>query len=605
MAIDVLAFGHKIQETVAPALDLFATDGFAPLLALVMLVFAIGLSIEIYMHHIRPGKASLRKGLRTVSNIKNQENFREQFNEIDDALQSTPLLKHGWTEFRETFIMPETSGGIQVIRNTIRPGVYLNAHEVETALGLRRLHFVSNLLVGIGLLLTFIGLVAALKEAGAGIASGSTDFQEPIKKLLTVAAFKFWTSVAGLASSIGIRIFYEFHHNSIKKILASINENIERGLQFVTPERLAVEHLHAAEQQSAAMRRFTQELAVSLADKIQTGFDSAMLPVSESLKDIGNRITGGIGDAIKDAAGNEMQQLAQNLGGIVQSLNTSRSEMDGIGATLRAALTETIDTLKSASGDAARDMSQQLQNAISMMAEESLRQTQKLDESMERLSAIMDQAGAQAGAQVTQAASTLASGMNGVSDGIRGAADAMADRMDNVSTTLQAIDERMQTYVTAMSSLTGRAQDTEKAMGATSRHLSEAALPVTQASNKMAAATEQLQRSMLTMQSAVGESHQGLVALAGKIGETQKALQSAWQSYDRRFANVDESLAKALQGIVNNVRDNVQSMEKFVKEIDQRFGKAVETFGNSISDLSETMEGFEEAVTREKEKIAA
>ena len=42
------------------------------------------------------------------------------------------------------------------------------------------------------------------------------------------------------------------------------------------------------------------------------------------------------------------------------------------------------------------------------------------------------------------------------------------------------------------------------------------------------------------------------------MNETQQTLQNAWQSYDKRFAGVDESLGKAVQGIVENVRDNIQ-----------------------------------------------
>lgn len=368
--------------------------------------------------------------------------------------------------------------------------------------------------------------------------------------------------------------------------------------KFVTPEYLAIENLREAQEQSATMKRFSTDLALMLAEKIQAGFTAALSPVQESLKDIGDRITGGIGDAIQGAAGPEMQQLAQNMGGIVESLNASRAEMDGMGATFRSAMSEAADALKAASGEASSEMSQKIQDVMATLAEESRKQAQIFDDSMKRLSAVMDHAGEAAGGTVQQAANNLASGMNGVSDGVRDAATTMAERMVHLSDVLQTIEERMSTYVQTMDALTGRARDTEQAMGVTSRHLSEAAAPVAQATNKMATTAEQLNLSVQTAHKAIAESHQNLTDLAGKMGETQRVLQNAWQAYDKRFSDVDESLAKAVQGIVDNVRDNIQSMEKFVREVDQKLGAAVQTFGQSISELNDTAESFEEASSK-------
>jgi len=62
--------------------------------------------------------------------------------------------------------------------------------------------------VGVGLLLTFFGLVSALFFATQGIAQG-TDFnqtQNALRDLLHAASFKFYTSVAGLAASIALSL---------------------------------------------------------------------------------------------------------------------------------------------------------------------------------------------------------------------------------------------------------------------------------------------------------------------------------------------------------------------------------------------------------------
>ncbi len=585
----MFSFGIAIQNFVKPFLDLFTVAGFAPLLAFCMVAATLLIGLRVYFWHSRPGKTDLQKVSKVLSTIQGQQDFTNRYGEVDALLSETKILKHGWEEFRETLVFPSDQDKIQVIRNTVRPGFYLHVSEIENTLRLKRIHFVSNLLIGIGLLLTFIGLVAALTEAGAAIGANTTngDFQEPIKKLLAVAAFKFWTSVSGLGCSIGLRIFYEVQHNNIKSLLSQINSSIERGLQFVTPEFLAVEHLREAQEQSAAMKRFSTDVAVSLT--------TALKPVSDSLQDIGQRISGGIGDAIKDAAGSEMQALAQNLGGIVQSLNTSRTEMDNVASTMRGAITEAAAALRAASGDASNEMTQQLKEVMATISEGNRKQAQIFDDSMQRLSSLIDQAGGAAGNQIAGAAQNLASGMNGISDGVKDAASSMAERMGHLSSVMESIEERMGKHIQAMDTLTTRAQDTEKSIGITSRIMTEAALPVTQASEKMASTADSLNQSIQGARQIIEQSHSGLVTLAKKMEETQQTLQSSWQAYDQRFGAVDESLGRAVQGIVQNVKDNIQSMSDFVREVDQKLGQAVQTFGQSIGELNDTAEDFEKA----------
>lgn len=611
MSYGIFSFGESVLGFVAPVFTLFKEDGFAPFLAFAMFVFTVLLAAVVYFIFILPGKRSLSNLLARINDVKSQTDFATRFNEVDDVFSKTFVLRHGWEEFCETLIKPEQEGKLHVIRNTIRPSFYLNTNETESRLHLKILHFVSNLLVGVGLLLTFIGLVAALTFATCGISDhvtgalakvctggGGGQLDAAIKDLLHAASLKFWTSVSGLGCSIILRIFYEIQHSDIKKLLHEINAGLERGLQFVTPEYLAIENLREAQEQSATMKRFSTDLAMSLADKIQDGFAAALSPVQESLKDIGNRITGGIGDAIQGAAGSEMQQLASNMGGIVESLNASRAEMDGMGTTFRMAMSEAAEALKSASGEASTEMSQKMQEVMLSLGEGSRKQAEMFDESMKRLSSVMDDAGQAAGGTVQQAANNMASGMNGISDGVRDAATTMAERMTNLSSVLQIIEDKMNTHVQMLDALTNRARDTEQAMGVTSKHLTEAAMPVAQATNKMATTAEQLNLSVQTAQRAISESHQNLTGLTTKMGETQKVLQDAWQSYDNRFSQVDESLARAIQGIVDNVRDNMLSMEKFVREVDQKLGAAVQTFGQSISELNDTAESFEEASSK-------
>ncbi len=192
-------FGVLIQNFVQPFLHLFTREGFAPLLAFAIFLFAAAKVAWIYFRHVAKAKTSLKKAADILSSINSPSDFASRFNDIDALFSSINVLKHGWEEFKETLLAPE--GDVGVFRNTVRPNLFINIHHVEGVLRLKRLHFISNLLVGIGLLLTFLGLVAALTQAGEAIGKGGGgNIEAPIVALLQVAAFKFWTSVSGLAT---------------------------------------------------------------------------------------------------------------------------------------------------------------------------------------------------------------------------------------------------------------------------------------------------------------------------------------------------------------------------------------------------------------------
>ena len=74
--------------------------------------------------------------------------------------------------------------------------------------------------VGIGLVTTFLGLVAALYFAAQGMKSGNyEDARLSLMHLLSAASFKFTTSIAGVASSLCLSFLYKFLlHNLDLKI---------------------------------------------------------------------------------------------------------------------------------------------------------------------------------------------------------------------------------------------------------------------------------------------------------------------------------------------------------------------------------------------------
>jgi hypothetical protein len=95
----------------------------------------------------------------------------------------------------------------------VRPGSLLNFGAAREQLpGLKMMGSVPGYFVGVGLLLTFVGLVLALQQASAAVSSNDANgMQIATRQLLKVATFKFATSIAGLGSSIVLSIFFRIY----------------------------------------------------------------------------------------------------------------------------------------------------------------------------------------------------------------------------------------------------------------------------------------------------------------------------------------------------------------------------------------------------------
>ena len=94
-----------------------------------------------------------------------------KFGEIEKQTGPEHRLAIAWSEFRETTVLPERDA--VPLRNTVRPAAFFAREELGLDHGIWR--YVPALFVSVGLLLTFLGLVAALDQTGRILESASQE----------------------------------------------------------------------------------------------------------------------------------------------------------------------------------------------------------------------------------------------------------------------------------------------------------------------------------------------------------------------------------------------------------------------------------------------
>jgi hypothetical protein len=237
----------------------FSTPGAALLMAGAILVFAIGLIIQSGHFEYVPLRDDFNRRADLLSELRGdrQRVFAESFEQIDKRLGGAahPALELGWAHYRSQ-LTPTEDG--RLAASVHAADVFDHADSPA-----RTLEWWANLMVAIGLVITFMGIVAALTEAtstmGAGAAnSGGAAMQGALINLLTIAATKFWTSIAGVLASIILRLVARRRRQAIEHMEAHFFALLDACVRFAPPEKVMLEQL-------AVLGRIEAALAVRTA----------------------------------------------------------------------------------------------------------------------------------------------------------------------------------------------------------------------------------------------------------------------------------------------------------------------------------------------------
>ena len=148
---------------------------------------------------------------------------------------------------------------------------------------------VPGYFVGIGLLLTFIGLVIALYKAGSAANAGSADqMVDEMGSLLQIATFKFSTSIAGLGASILLSIVFRWYSILIEAAFDRFNATLERNLLYAAPQSISLEMKRTMQDQLVQLKDITQgqffnRMGEEIAPRLNSAISQAMQPVTEQI----------------------------------------------------------------------------------------------------------------------------------------------------------------------------------------------------------------------------------------------------------------------------------------------------------------------------------
>jgi hypothetical protein len=640
----------QIVNGMFAALDLvFKSRYVAPLIFLPVMLAAAGYlwwrASQRSNQFVKAADARIAK-LKTALESNSDPNtarqtFAEDIGMVTAAMEETSpgsaSLVRAWQEFRENLV-DETE---QEIRCTARPGQYFG-HGLAPQ---RDLIFWSNTFVGIGLILTFLGIVVALNATAHGMREGASvqESQGALRDLLTIASVKFFASIAGLSASIMLRFADHGLSKKCELRIRQIIELLDRGLVYLPPPILAVRQMDELKRQTTQLEKFNTDLAISIGESVGQQFQTVMAPMQNSLGTLSasmETMSDRLSERFGEGVGRVIETATQGqLGALGQTLEALRAQLEGLSQHVQGSGEDAARQIRAAGADfaqAAQDIREAFSGLSGQVGEIGRAITSDTDTARARQAELLDATMAGLEAANARTADVMAK----AADALRGAGTSVAADLqhqmgaamtvavrDAEGVIRQAITESGAAFaesgkemIAAVEQAASRIAALSAAMEKSELHAGHtavafqasadsarqaagsisdaaggfavAATPVATAARAFQEAAARISTSLDQSERAAAEALKAMTNLATEIGDTQSSAQEAWTSYRARFDGVDQSLERTLSQMLTAVTDSMGRFQEFAHNVDAEMASAVSRLSKAMATIEENSDSI-------------
>ena len=606
-------------------LTVFFTSHFGIFLyCMVIVVWAFSAAYVLHKR-LSPVQNQLEKTYKKLSETKGMQDFTDKFYEFDEFCGQLNFIKNVWQEFSEVLLFPGSDlEQHSHICNTKQPHLYFSLRTIlQPNVSVRFFNTLPNLLTGLGILGTFIGLVAGISLAAPGL--NSTDIQaakSALEKLLSGASLAFLTSIFGLTSSILFSSYEKWKIHKFDQTLHTLIEGLEERLEYISIEKISSQALHESFKQTASLQTFSNDLAVSLGDLLANKITA---PMNSSMKDLGEilkeqkivlegirkdqhqasdetltRLIKEFSESISSAAGKEMQAFADTVSNLSDKLDTQITTMARSQESMQKASQESVQKLQdsfqanteklqgevsSAIGtivDGVRttvqDMTEMLKKATSESADNMMQVSEKFRLSISDLEETVGHMGQELQDATKESAKTMLEISEQFNESVSTLKSTIAD-MSEISNTTRGILEELETLTETINTSQQNLQKVSGSIENASNKMSEASYAIAEVSSRF-------QFTAANMDKISEEFKENIQAIQNAHSE----LKQSWHEHLQRFDTVDSSMASIFSEIEKGLDAYAKSTREYVEQLDSHASSVVTHLAGATSELRDNIE---------------
>ena len=506
-----------------------------------------------------------------------------------------------WQEFEDSLIERQRQDESQrIVYKTDDASFFFSEDRLlDQHLNLRFWNSVPALLVGFGILGTFVGLVWGLipitdiiakppasaqgesqesrtnlpqthnesaKSAGAPDRPQESrtqidDLQRAIKGLLSGVSTAFVTSVWGMLTSLLFNWLEKWRIGRVSRSVSNLQRALDRLFTLKTEEEIALQSQYELEQQTAALKSFSTDLANEITGAMAQGrqeiiqelhnapeaFSNAMAeqldPSLSSLNNAIEELRRQREDSSIDAIQRLVEEFRESLSG------SATAQLEGLAETVRSA-SEGLTTLPD--------------QLTSMMASVQ----EQIDQSRQLLSATSEEQTGQ-----------LQGLMDGMLNAFQRAADLQQSNLsDATDQSIQALQSTIAQLQESITSITSQNATESEAMIIRMRELLESAANQTD---------EQLNRQMENVEAVSNQSAQ---ALQSTIAQLQESITSTASHIAAESAAVTDNMRHSFEQTSDRLDESVQNAEERVSTLLKQQDEQIEAVNAQLENSRKILE---------------
>ena len=460
--------------------------------------------------------------------------------ELDEAFPASSPLRQAWEEFRATLV--EHDGRIW---RTTSAHAFFNPDRILGAyFDLRHISLAPNTLTGLGILGTFLGLVAGIHLGHRGLLLDRIDqMRASLFDLLAGASTAFWTSVAGLFASLLFGWMSRKALNESADRTRRLADALDDCMGLRPPEWFMADALGELRKQTAELRHFNTDLITSIASALDERLAARLVPHFQALLSAV--------DGLREA------QVLFNQETVGQLLGQFSQQLAHFAGREMEALVNAI-----------RDARESLSQASQSLSEERARAAQSWNAGLAHFEAGMRSVHEQlaaAGLPLLEAVhqwEVQLSRAEGLLQQVASAAGNVREALDGASQAVQVAAEGLRTSTDGLqAALKGAASLLETSEGA-SRQVQAAVLELRQASD-------------------------GLAQAASELRLQAQAITSTWEAQRGRFEGLDQALEDAFARFATGMKDALDKAGDILGEAHDHLSDALKSLSGFVQETSE------------------
>ncbi len=499
------------------------------LVIIIVFIVVSRLSSLSYLRKLNPILQNLEEVKNKLYEIKDRKEYFERYEEIRLFFESKNYVKNCWGEYDETIIADDES---REIISPKRAHDYFNEQLiVSPTVNLRLFFAIPNLLIGVGLLLTFFGIVIALNIASSGITGGTAaSSDKALQDLLAAASTKFSSSIVALICSLTFSGWQKHYYDKIITTIDDICHRFEELTIHKSVEQLVYEDIKIQNTILTCVDSLAINIGLKIGEVLENQLPKSialtMQPLAEALMKIATKM--------EQTGESGMQDMIEKFMNRLHS--STNNEMSSLAETLK-----------------------QLQGGLSNVLES------------------ISSTGSNFGNTMFNAAGEINNSLKPVSENLTSFGEVMKSIPENISlllkefeSNIKGLNQTVENFNTIAKSIDIAGQPILSA----NRSISDASNSLTDVSNNIKSFIES---SKTTLQS---------------VENISSGLEKAWISYQEKFEKVDADLEKGFRVMQDGLKNFTGEAEKFIQNMDSKFAKSLTSFSGALEDLSDNIESL-------------